>query len=390
MPDRRQGLLYCLKVFLAVRVGLFLMGFLAVGLLPQNDRVGVPGRDAPAVEGGWSNAWTAWERSDALWYLRIAADGYRLDDSSAAFFPLYPLLVKVVATLTGGAYLLAGYLVANLAVYAAMVVLYRLTALELDESAARRTVLYLCVFPTGFFLFAPYTESLFLALSVGALYAARRSRWGAAAALGALAALTRSPGVLLALPLLVEGALQARALQGTSRQRWAVLASGAGASAATAGGLLLHLGYWERVSGDWRRPVDAQRTGFGKESSWPWETVADGLRVAGEFPGAYPGGYFAVDALILLLVVACLVWVSLRVRLTYAVYGWAAVVFPLFLQFAGRPLLSLPRIYLVIFPVLWALSRFAERWRAHDLVVGASAALMGLLAALFVSSYPIF
>ncbi len=58
---------------------------------------------------------------DAPWFLRLADTGYAPDDGSAAFFPLYPLLVRAVGTLLGGSWLLAAYVV---------------------------------VFPTGLFLFA--------------------------------------------------------------------------------------------------------------------------------------------------------------------------------------------------------------------------------------------
>jgi hypothetical protein len=380
---------YCLRVYLLFRAGLLALGLLAAGLLPHNGDVGVPGWPAPPPM-GWSTAVTAWETADALWYLRIGSQGYAVDDGSGAFFPLFPLLIRAVGTLTGGQWLLAAYVVSNVALVVALVLLYRLTEREFSTSMARKAVLYLCAFPTGFFLFAPYSESLFLALSIGAVYAARTRRWGLAALLGLLAALTRSPGVLLAVPLAVEALLQARAAGPAWRERLRPLAAGAGASLATVGGLLLYLGYWQVQADDWRRPIDLQRSGWGKESAWPWETLWAGAEVAVQFPGSNPGGYFLVDFLMVLLVMAAGVWVALRVRLTYAAYLWASVVFPLFLMWPGRPLLSLPRIYLVIFPTVWALARLAERFRAHDAVLVVSAGAMTVLATMFASANPLF
>ena len=55
----------------------------------------------------------------------------------------------------------------------------------------------------SFFFSAVYTESLFLALSAGCFYLARRERWVWAGVLGGLAAATRSIGVLLVVPLAV-------------------------------------------------------------------------------------------------------------------------------------------------------------------------------------------
>lgn len=377
---------YCLRVYLAFRLALFALAYVVAGLLPHPNNVSVPGWEAPPPA-GWSTAITGWESGDALWYLRIGSQGYAVDDGSGAFFPLYPLLIRVVGTLTGGHWLLAAYVVSNVALVVALVLLHRLTERELGEPLARRAVLYLCAFPTGFFLFAPYSESLFLALAIGCLYAARTARWGPAAVLGLLAALTRSPGVLLALPLAVEALLQARAL---SAGRLRVLARGALASAAPVAGLVAYLAFWQREAGDWRRPIDLQREGWGKERAWPWETLWDGFSLAVQYPGVNPGGYFLVDALVVVLVLAASAWVLLRTRLTFSAYAWSGVLFPLFLMWPGRPLLSLPRIYLVLFPTVWALARLAERYRAHDLVLGVSVVSMGVLGAMFVSSNPFF
>jgi len=378
---------FCLRVYLAFRVGLFALAAVVAGLLPHNGDVGVPGWPAPPAS-GWSTAITGWESADALWYLRIASQGYSTDDGSGAFFPLYPMAVRLVGIVTGGHWLLAAYAVSNIALVVALVLLHRLTAREFSEAFARRAVVYLCAFPTGFFLFAPYSESLFLALAIGALYAARTQRWGAAAVLGLLAALTRSPGFLLALPFAAEAVLQARTLAGTAR--WQRLAAGAGACVAAGAGLLLYLGYWQLSVGDWRRPLDLQRSGWGKEAAWPWETLWAGARLAVQFPGTNPGGYFLVDFLMVLLVVGAGVWVALRTRLPYALYLWAGVLLPLFLMWPGRPLLSLPRLYLVLFPTVWALVRLADRFRVHDLVLMVSTVAMAVLAAMFVSANPLF
>ena len=375
---------FCLRVYLAFRIGLFALGAVVAGLLPHNGDVGVPGWPAPPPT-GWTTAVTSWESADALWYLRIGSQGYAADDGSGAFFPLYPLLIRMVGTLTGGRWLLAAYVVSNLALVVALVLLHRLTTRELGASVARKAVLYLCAFPTGFFLFAPYSESLFLALTLGTLYAARTRRWALAAGLGLLAALSRSPGFLLALPLAIEALLQFRA----SRQ-WQVLAAGAGAALATVGGLGLYLGFWAQFAGDWRRPFDLQRSGWGKVEALPWETLWAGARLAVQRPGIEPGGYFLVDLAVVVLVLVAGVWVALRTRPTYGLHTWAGITLPLLLMWPGRPLLSLPRIYLVLFPTVWALARLAERFRVHELVLMVSTVSMAVLASMFVSANPLF
>ena len=148
--------------------------------------------------------------------------------------------------------------------------------------------------------------------------------------------------------------------------------------------------FWELRSEQGRRPLEVQGTTWRREPTWPWETLLDGLRQGVQFLGSYPGGHFTVDAVLVLVALATGVWVAVRVRPTYAVWLWASLLLPLVLPFDGRALLSVPRFLVVLFPVVWALARLAERWRAHDAVVAASAAGLGLLSLLFVNWYFIF
>ena len=82
---------------------------------------------------GWQGVFTAFERQDALWFLRIATTGYAAGDGSAAFFPLYPLVVRAVSWIVGGHPLFAAMLVSNLAFFGSLVVLYDLTVREFSE-----------------------------------------------------------------------------------------------------------------------------------------------------------------------------------------------------------------------------------------------------------------
>src|ERR687894_1125891 len=143
-------------------------------------------------------------RWDSVWYLRIADSGYGDSPPRAAFFPLYPLLVRAVATPLGGsegALLAAAFLVSLAAFVGALVLLHRLAELELGRRLARPVLLLLALFPAAVFFGAPYAESLFLLLAVGAFYAARTGHWAWAGACAGLASATRSAGLVLLVPL---------------------------------------------------------------------------------------------------------------------------------------------------------------------------------------------
>jgi hypothetical protein len=150
-----------------------------------------------------TNPWLEpWQRWDTPQYQAIAERGYMAFDTALFTPPLYPLLVYLVSRLMDGSTLLAGMVVSGIACLLCMFALHRLACMEFgDERLARRAVLYLAVFPTAFFLFAVYTESLFLLGVMMALLSVRLKKWTWAGIWGAVVALTRTPGILILVPL---------------------------------------------------------------------------------------------------------------------------------------------------------------------------------------------
>lgn len=381
VPRIRDGLVPTLWAFLGARVLLFVVSAVGVGLvaMPEGQPIGVPGWPARAPDQGWEALVTATERQDALWYLRIATRGYDAGDASAAFFPLYPLTVRAVGSAPGLGPLGAGLLVANAAAFGALLMLHALTRLEFgDPEVARRAVLFTALFPTGFFLLAPFTEALFLLLAVSAFWFARRDRWGWAALAGAGAALTRPVGLVVAVGLAVEAIRQWRA-EGRPALPRAVAVAAAGLAP------LLYAGawwVWERTP---LAPLDAQAN-WQREEWLPWVTVGRAIDLAWRFRT-----WWLVDVVVVAVVVAGLLLVSRRVVAGYGVYAWMSLLIPLALPFPARPLLSAPRFVLVLFPASWGLALAAGRRRGLDTaLVAAFAASYGLLAVLFVNWHPIF
>ena len=153
------------------------------------------------------NFFSVWDHWDAAFYVHIAQYGYQNTTGfhDPAFFPLFPLLIKVVALLFGNqSFPLAAMLVSNLALFGSLYMLYQIATDALGKEVGWRTIVYLCLFPTAFFFFAGYNESLFLFFSSSTLFALRRQKWVLAGILGCLAALTRSAGALLVFPYLYE------------------------------------------------------------------------------------------------------------------------------------------------------------------------------------------
>jgi Gpi18-like mannosyltransferase len=147
---------------------------------------------------------------DSLHYLAVAFDGYTTSQlglppagTRPAFFPLYPGIVHVLSGFgsSPALVLVVAYAVSLSCFMAALVLLHRLTSIELGERFARPALMLLAFFPTALFYGIPYTESLFLLLAVGAFLAARLGRWTIAGIVLALASATRVPGLLLVVPV---------------------------------------------------------------------------------------------------------------------------------------------------------------------------------------------
>ena len=148
-----------------------------------------------------------WARWDSVFFVRIAEHGY--DHASAAFAPLYPGVVALLGRVFFGHYVLAGIIVSLAAALGAFVLLHRIAEERLGADGARRTLLYLAVFPTALFLQAVYSESLYLLLVLAAFVLAERGRFAAAGLTTGLAVLARITGVAL-LPALALIAWRSR------------------------------------------------------------------------------------------------------------------------------------------------------------------------------------
>ena len=334
-------------------------------------------------------------RWDAAWYLRIADSGYGDSEPRAAFFPLYPLLVRSLGALGGGspaALLVASYLIALAAFVVALTLLYKLVSLELGRRLAPSTLLLLAVFPAAVFFGAPYSESLFLALAVGGFYSARTGHWGWAGVCAMGASATRSAGLLLLIPLAM--------LWWSSRERrprdaaWLLLGPL---------GLAAYAAWLGLVEGDALRFLDVQDA-WSRELAVPFAAAWDGLSAAVDGVRQLASGsrspvYFELAAgdpfriaainimLFVTLVFALVAFAGVWRRLPKAYGAWvgASLLLPLTFPVKPQPLMSLPRFVAVLFPIFMWLAIVCDERRITDRVVAVSAIGLGLFTAQFAS-----
>jgi hypothetical protein len=144
---------------------------------------------------------------DAGWYEAIARHGYAgAGHQSLRFFPLVPLLARLVSFVPGVGAGAALVVVANVSALAAAAALAALVRRETgDERWAVRSAWLTCLVPAAFTWVMGYAEATYVLLAVGTFLALRSGRWWHAAAWGFLAGLARPLGLLLVLPAAVEG-----------------------------------------------------------------------------------------------------------------------------------------------------------------------------------------
>jgi Gpi18-like mannosyltransferase len=185
-PRRPLLLWLCVRV-LSIPVALY-------AFFSQPDVVGLT---------SWRRLLAPWYAWDAFYYVAIVRDGYKPTNPTANFHPLYPAISALVSVVFREE-LLSLLLVASVAGLFLTVVFYRLARLDLDDVQSWQATALLLVSPFSLALFIPYTESLFLLLSVYCLLAARQGRFGLAGVAGCLAVLTRQQGLFLILPIAWE------------------------------------------------------------------------------------------------------------------------------------------------------------------------------------------
>lgn len=193
----------CLPYFWAVLIFLCSRVVVALGLVFSQKYL-------PSAIERWS-AGPLWYHQllqwDSEWYFKIATEGYRYNgdptvQQNIVFYPLYPMLARGLAAISGLMPADALLLVSNVAGLLAIIALFKLVREEFGDQLALTTIALLSFFPTSVLLSAGYTEPLELLLVISFFLVLRQKRYLSAAVLAGLAVAGRSTGIVL-LPVLL-------------------------------------------------------------------------------------------------------------------------------------------------------------------------------------------
>ncbi len=372
----RDGVQFCVVVYLVARTAISLTGALAVSSHPPDPSALSPGAPpsrfiTPATP-GFHNAIDGMDRWDETWFAWIAKDGYGRDDHRAAFMPGYPMLVRALTPVFGGT--VAASVVSNACYLIALIVLFALTAEEIGREKARPVVAFFAAMPASFFFLAPYSEAPFLLATVLALWWSRRQRPVATATAAVAGTLIRILGVTLVPALAVMW------LRDTSRSR----ASAVAVTLAPLFGLAAYGVWWAFAHGNALAPVDAQDY-WQRTPSVPVQPFVRGVGLGVSAIADHAQPWLAVDAAITLAVVVSAIWMVRRIPIPYVVYTWTALLVPLSTAPAFRPLDSVPRLTSVLFPVAWIWVVILRRRLPLALTIGVMALSQLALAAVFMN-----
>ena len=142
-------------------------------------------------------------RFDALLYEQIAKTNYQNNSLTTVFFPLYPWVVNGLAKFIAVTYPISAFIINTVLTALVFFLLYYLTYMDHPKKIAVRTVLIYATFPAAFFLLTPYAEPLFFVFVLLALIFAKKNRLLPTVVTGSLAAMTKSYGVVIVLPLMM-------------------------------------------------------------------------------------------------------------------------------------------------------------------------------------------
>ena len=321
--------------FVALALGL---GYYSNKVIPPNPD---PNSHYLAEPGTHLDFMSQW---DGPHYLSIAQHGYS-NRSLTAFFPLYPLLIRLVMFVAGSP-LISALVISWCCLFGAVYFYLKVirTLFKENLNTALMGVLLFLLFPTGVFLAATYTESLFAFAALGAFYFALKGRYLLAGAFAAAASASHPEGVFISI-------LVALLLWENKTRLWRIgVAAGEGLLGIA--GFIAYLGI---AKGHPLAFVSAQRG-----NHW----------LSGNYISTIVNSITPVSGILFFLVIIAAIYWWRRRRISLAVYSLLFALIPL----VGGNFAGFPRYVIMAFPLQFMfLQKFKRMSLAYSLILALSA-----------------
>ena len=356
---------------LLFRICIFLISVCAIGMFDES------GFSFQSILNGYSH----W---DAKNYMRIAEGGYTYytengDYTTLVFFPLYPWLLRLFTLIFKNA-VISGIILSSLLYSGACCYLYKLLSFDFSKEQARRTLIYISLFPHAFFFGMVMNESMLLFTMSATLYYIRKHDWMKAGIFGAFASLSRLAGIFLAIPAAVEWLEHYKIVEKIKQKKisevcklfvtkglWIFL---------MLAGTAVYLFCNYKTSGDWFKFLEYEKKYWYQENAY----FGNGIRVIFEqLKGVPDENTFAIwipEAVTVIFIISLILY---GLRSSRSMYISFLIVYFIVNTGITWPL-SLGRYMTCAVPAFMILSDFSQRHKAAgQMITAVMASAMGIL-----------
>lgn len=191
-----KNLIKIFFLFVFWRFSLFLVAFISPIIIPEF-KDSFPYYHERLIATSLPHFLWSFGNFDGVHYLGIAKDAYAYQFTQA-FFPAYPILIRIFAFFTFGNLLISALIVSNLCFLFALTLFYKLITKIHGQQIAFWSTLFLLAFPTSYYFGAVYTEGLFFLTIISSFFLLENGKIIAASLIGFLASATRLIGLFLA------------------------------------------------------------------------------------------------------------------------------------------------------------------------------------------------
>ncbi len=331
--------------------------------------------------------WESWNVWDVKNYVSIASSGYQKFGPEAAFIvlpPFFPILIFTTNILFHSGYLISGFITSFIITLLLAIIFYKLVLIDHPKQIAGLTILLLFIFPTSFFLHIPYSESLFILLSIGAFYFVRMKHYWISFLLVGLATFTRIAGLALVPAILTEILIMDKNnfRKKVLSEKITIILLGLLISLS---GFIFYLYLNHFLWGDFFYFITVQKQNY-YENFAPFGQGLIGAFKSLSWRGGlekFMLGYMQISDFVLALVTS--IYVLIRVRLSYGIFMLSNLWFPYSMSFW----ICMPRYILTLFPMYIALAIFSKNLIFRYIWISMSSILLILFGLIFLQYGPV-
>lgn len=326
--------------------------------------------------GGIFDVLNSW---DGRWYYTIVRDWYpshvqpnvdwNMADARAAFFPLYPFLVRVVDRVLPGGDVGAALTMNMVLGFAAVLVVGMLARRLYDETVAERAMMLMALFPGSYVLSFAYSEATMFLLVGLCLLALLERRWFLAGVAAALVTMARPNGVAICFACAAAAGVAIR-----DRREWKSLIAPV---LSPLGWLAFQIGLGRHASENWVW-FRVQREAWGEGLSFGM-TAVKGIGSALTHPLSSPGNLITLSTVGTAIIMIYAAW---KVRLKWPLSVYSAVIIALMLlpsTVAPRPRFLYTAFPLLIGVAAWWRPRWRDQWTLLMVISGAGLVVLPVL-----------